>query len=162
MSVLPVDRVSFAFSVFTSLGGNPSFRQEQAKKPQQEYQARRQEWDHYTQICELAGLSFWYVQLEEGLGHPPEMKEFGLSKFKQLCPVIHEDVEKAWNIYREAIEEAKQGRRSPQAYQVPESSMALEGNRPLPISLQVSMSPLAKNQPPEQKRSWLDRLLRRH
>ncbi|HEY4036996.1 MAG TPA: hypothetical protein VGL94_23815 [Ktedonobacteraceae bacterium] len=162
VSLLPTDRVPFAFAVFTLLGGNPSFRQERLNGSQQDYQARRHEWDQHAQLCDLAGLSFWYVQLEEGLGHAPEMKEFGLSKFSQLCPVVNEDVDKAWHIYREAIESAKQGRGRPQLYQVPESSLAPQSNRTLPVSQQVFGAPIVKSQPPEQKRSWLDRLLRRH
>ena len=162
ISILPADRVSFAFAIFTLLGGNPSFRQERLNMAQQDYQVRRHEWDQHAQLCELAGLSFWYVQLEEELGRAPQMKEFGLSKFKQLCPVINEDVDRAWHIYREAIEAAKQGRGRPQLYQAPERSLPPQNHRTLPTSQEVLRAPIAKSPPPEQKRSWLDRLFRRH
>ena len=95
VAILPTDRVTFAFSVFQALGGNPLFRQERAYRPGQDYQAWRQEWDRHAQLSELAGLSFWYIQLEEGLGHAPDMKEFGRSKFTQLCSLVSDDVDEA-------------------------------------------------------------------
>jgi len=162
IAILPTDRVAFAFSVFQSLGGNPWFRQERASKPGQEYQASKQEWDRHVQLSELAGLSFWYIQLEEGLGHPPGMNEFGRSKFTQLCPVVREDVDKAWRVYTEAIEAAKQRRvDSAQIHQAPASMAVSQSDRSLLASQQRPQFPLPQNQPMDQKRSWLDRFFRR-
>jgi hypothetical protein len=108
MAILPADRVAFAFSVFQALGGNPMFRQEKAYKPGQDYQAWRLKWDRNAQLSELADLSFWYIQLEEGLGHPPDLKVFGRGKFAQLFPALSEDIDKAWSVYTKTIEAAKQ------------------------------------------------------
>jgi hypothetical protein len=108
VTILPVDRAAFAFSVFQTLGGNLSFRQEHTYKPQQGYQLWRQEWDRNAQLSELAGLCFWYIQLEEGLGRSPDIKEFGKSKFTQLSSVVSDNVEEAWSVYTDAIEAAKQ------------------------------------------------------
>ncbi|MFL5704029.1 MAG: hypothetical protein ACJ8AG_14515 [Ktedonobacteraceae bacterium] len=161
--ILPTDGVAFAFSVFQALGGNPYFRQEHPHGSGQNYQAWRQEWDRNAQLSELAGLSFWYIQLEEGLGHPPDMKEFGQSKFTQLCTVVSGEADKAWHMYTEVIEAAKRSR-------VPTTPMdqALghhaepQSNSDFVSSQQLlGGAPITKNQPPEQKRSWFDRLFRR-
>src|SRR5205085_11085776 len=51
-------------------------------------------------------LSIKYVQLEEALGRPPEMKEIG-KKFSYRSKVISGDEAEAWSIYKEAVERAK-------------------------------------------------------
>jgi hypothetical protein len=164
VTILPTDRVAFAFSVFQALGGNPLFRQEHAYRPGQDYQAWRQESDRHAHLSELAGLSFWYIQLEEGLEHAPDRKEFGLSKFTRLSQVISEDTDKAWQMYAEAIEAAKQNKipsfqleqsPGPGNMTVSPSEHVLLTSQQLPSSLP------SKDPPPKQKRSWLDRLLRR-
>jgi hypothetical protein len=105
-SILPADRFAFAFSIFRALGGE-AFKQMSMSTPQQDFQARKQEWDRYEKLNELAKSSLWYVQLEEGLGRLPELKEFGLKQFAQLSTVVSDDVDKAWRIYSEAIQAAK-------------------------------------------------------
>jgi len=162
IAILPVDRVAFAFSVFQALGGNPMFRQEQAYKPGQDYQAWRLKWDRNAQLSELADLSFWYIQLEEGLGHPPDLKEFGRGKFAQLCPAVSEDVDKAWSVYTKTIEAAKQSVVSSiQMHQTSGSEADSQRDHNLLLSRQPLQAPIAKSQPPEQKRSWLDRIFRK-
>jgi len=162
VAILPADRVAFAFSVFQALGGNPLFRQERANRPGQDYQAQRQEWDRNAQLSELAGLSFWYIQLVEGLGHPPDLKEFGRSKFTQLCPVVSDDVDEAWRLYTQAIEAAKQSKVP--SVQVSQGSGNLadsQSDNNLLASGQLPQAPIPRSQPPEQKRSWLDRIFRK-
>ncbi len=162
VTILPTDRVAFAFSVFQALGGNPLFRQESTNGPQRDYQVRRQEWDRNVQLSELADLSFWYIQLEEGLGHPPDMKEFGRSKFIQLCPVVSDDIDKAWRVYTEAIEAAKQNSiTSTQLFQTPGGLAGPQSDHAPLASQQLPRLPISQDQPMEQKRSWLDRLFRR-
>ena len=158
VAVLPTDRVAFAFSVFEALGGNPSFRQERAYRPGQDYQAWRQESDRQAQLSELAGLSFWYVQLEEGLGRAPDLTEFGRSKFTQLFPLVSDDLDKAWWVYTEVIESAKQSALfSVQALNIPGRAADLQSGRKLVDSGQPPQIPAAESQPSGQKRSWLER-----
>lgn len=159
VAILPTDRVAFAFSVFQALEGNPSFRQERAHRPGQDYQAWRQESDRQAQLSELAGLSFWYVQLEEGLGRAPDLKEFGRSKFTQLSTLMSDDVDQAWRIYTEAIVAAKQSAVSTiQVFNGPGREADLQSERNLVASRQPPQIAAAGSQPSDQKRSWLDRL----
>lgn len=159
VAILPTDRVTFAFSVFQGLGGNPLFRQERAYRSGQDYQAWRMEWDRQVQLSELAGLSFWYVQLEEGLGHALDLKEFGRSKFTQLCPVLSDDIDGAWRVYTEVIESAKQSAvSSVQALSIPERAVDLQSARTPVASGQPPQIPAVGSQPSDQKHSWFDRL----
>ncbi len=105
-TILPADTYTFAFSIFKALGGE-AFQQMSMSTPQQDFEARKQEWDRYLKLKELAERSVWYVQLEEGLGRLPELKEFGLKQFAQLSTVVIDDIDKAWRIYSEAIQAAK-------------------------------------------------------
>lgn len=158
--ILPSDKVAFAFAVFQVLGGNPFFRQEYPNGSQQGYQVWRKESDRNAQLSRLADLSFWYIQLEEGLGHSPTIKEFGQSKFAQLCPVLSEDIDKAWHIYSEIIAEAKVSSVSSTHSSQPP---ALQTNPQSSLTSQQpsGRAPLEKKQSSEQKRSWFDRLFKR-
>lgn len=49
----------------------------------------------------------WYLQLEEVLGRPPELKEFGVSKLGWLGQEKTQDPEVIWRIYRAAVESTK-------------------------------------------------------
>lgn len=159
VTILPGDRVAFAFAVFQALGGNPSFRQDYPNGPQQDYQAWREKSERNAQISKLADLSFWYIQLEEGLGHPPTLKELGQSKFVRLCSVISEDVDKAWHMYSEIIATAKlRSVASVQNYQPTETPI---GPQNVHVSqLSPDQLPLAEKPSSEQKRSWFDRLFK--
>ena len=55
---------------------------------------------------ELAELGLRYVQLEEALGRPPEMKEIG-EKFIYRSKVLAVDENEAWQLYKQAVERAK-------------------------------------------------------
>jgi hypothetical protein len=55
---------------------------------------------------ELARLAIRYVQLEEALGRPPQLKEFG-EKFAYRSKVLSADLSEAWTIYQEAVRKAK-------------------------------------------------------
>ena len=56
--------------------------------------------DYYRK--ELAELAIRYVQLEEALGRPPEMREIG-DKFLYRSKVLSADEGEAWRIYSEAV-----------------------------------------------------------
>lgn len=163
VALLPGDRVAFAFSIFQALGGNPRFRQEHAYKAGQDYQAWRKESDRNAQLSELAGLSFWYVQLEEGLGQPPDLKVFGRSKFAHLCSVVNDDVDEAWRVYTQAIEAAKRSAISTiQEHLAAKSTVASRSEQQHLASRQPPQTTLARSQPPEQKRSWFARIFQKN
>jgi hypothetical protein len=162
VAILPTDRAAFAFSVFQALRGNPLFRQARAYSLGQDYQTGRQQWDRNAQLSELVGLSFWYIQLEEGLGHTPNVKEFGRSKFTQLCPAVGGNVDEAWRVYMEAIEAAKQSKVfSTLMHQMSEGTIDSQSDHNPVSSGQLPQAPEARSQPSDQKHSWLDRLFRR-
>lgn len=60
--------------------------------------------DYYRK--ELAELAIKFVQLEEALGRPPEMKEIG-EKFLYRFKVLSADESEAWRIYRDAVSTAR-------------------------------------------------------
>jgi hypothetical protein len=131
----------------------------------------------------LAELGLRYVQMEEALGRPPEMKEFG-EKFLNRSKVIAADDSEAWRIYAEAVSHAKNSVREnalikeTQSKTVSDARMGPEGLTgspnlsPRPIeptdttSRQTDMPAIhsetrQQSQQPEKKRSWLERFLDR-
>jgi hypothetical protein len=106
LAILPADRVGFAFTVFKKF--SPSSRQKSPEFSLQDSQIERLANNQYYQLNKLAALSFWYVQLEEALGHTPTLQEFGSSKFGQSSQALHEDINQAWKIFSNAIDAAKQ------------------------------------------------------
>jgi hypothetical protein len=55
----------------------------------------------------LASESLWYLQLEEALGRPPDLKEFGVRRLGWLGQEITQDADEVWRIYAQAVAEAK-------------------------------------------------------
>ena len=133
---------------------------------------------------ELAELGLKYVQIEEALGRPPEMKELG-QKFTYRSKVLASEDGDAWRIYAQAVERAKVEITRPRAGVVgatktaalasppepappaPDQMIAPERLAPPPPSPrkhEVPPGPQEKQQQlegPGKKRSWLDRLLGR-
>ncbi len=139
---------------------------------------------------ELAELGLRYVQLEEALGRPPEMKEMG-EKFTYRSKVLAADESEAWQIYKKAVERAKgkisqhaiRSEAKPVASQtevhVHTRSQAFEETLAHSVLATISPSPTTSSTPvkhetlpspseerqqeeqPKKKRSWLDRLLGR-
>lgn len=130
---------------------------------------------------ELAELGLKYVQLEEALSRPPEVKELG-EKFTYRSKVIATDDEAAWQIYKQAVEQAKveimqgssqgEGVTKPDAppaspkttgppsqRAAPDSAAPPPTRSPKPEALQRPREARPQPEVPEKKRSWLDRLL---
>src|SRR5581483_8074513 len=104
--VMPADRVGFAWSVFKALGGEPFHRQTVvADRDDANEQAEDQQRNHH--LKRLAEEALWYVQLEEALGRPPSLTEFGPSRFERPGRILSEDGEKGWPLYTETIAKAK-------------------------------------------------------
>jgi hypothetical protein len=104
--LLPADREGFVKAVFAALGGTP-FGRQQVVSDQREQTRQNEAYERFKGISGLARNSIWYVQLEEALGRPPELKEFGRSKFEWQAPALHMDIEEAWCRYAAAIGVAK-------------------------------------------------------
>lgn len=127
----------------------------------------------------LAELGLRYVQLEEALGRPPEMKELG-QKFTYRSKVLAADDAEAWRIYRQAVERAKEtisrvgaqavSKASPGTVAAPPALAEPPGRsvtrEPSPATSQRKPDVPRESQQtsaasPEKKQSWLQRLLGR-
>jgi hypothetical protein len=93
--LMPLDRGRFANRVFDGLGGQRFVRRVVVAN-REEGNAQAEEQDRHTKLGWLAEQSLSYVQLEEALGRPPELKEFGTSGFEYRCSVLSTDTEVAW------------------------------------------------------------------
>ena len=102
---MPEDPVNFSWAVFRAMGGeSPPAAPESGgrSEPSQPVDTGR-----YWNLVRLAEESPRYVQLEEALGRPPELREFGKRKFELPGSSLASDIEAAWTIYQEAIAKAK-------------------------------------------------------
>ena len=129
---------------------------------------------------ELAELGLKYVQLEEALGRPPEMKELG-EKFTYRSKVLAADDGEAWETYRQAVESAKLEMARGHANVVGTTETDSPASPKSATPSQTVAPEFASSEPssprkqeaanrqqeaqrhtiPEKKRSWLDRLLGR-
>jgi hypothetical protein len=55
-------------------------------------------------IRSLGAMCVWYVQVREGLGHAPTLKEVGKQRFEWAHAALNEDLEQAWERYAELVE----------------------------------------------------------
>jgi hypothetical protein len=58
-------------------------------------------------IEEIANLGVKYIQMEEGLGRPPEMKDLG-EKFPYYSKAMPGDVEEGWQTFVKAVNDARE------------------------------------------------------
>jgi hypothetical protein len=96
--LMPPDRIKFATQVFEALGGVQAERKN-GFQPRVEPEAAQTERN--IELQSLAEESLHFVQLQEALGRPPNLKEFG--RFDYRSTVLAPDIEQAWNIYAAAI-----------------------------------------------------------
>ncbi|HEU5377896.1 MAG TPA: TerB N-terminal domain-containing protein [Ktedonobacteraceae bacterium] len=59
-------------------------------------------------LNKLAEYSFRYLQLEEILGSPPELKHFNIDNFAKYSSVFSKNVDEAWNVFSKIIRMAEQ------------------------------------------------------
>lgn len=122
VATLPLDKVAFALIVvkeFDVQKDHPS-KAKSAQTSQQLSQAEElvknqfyYRLDRFSPLNKLAEFSFWYVQLEEALGYPPTLSNFGSSKFSKYSELLSSNVEKAWDIFTRSIKAAKQALHAP-------------------------------------------------
>jgi hypothetical protein len=96
--LMPADRLGFAKKVFENLGGHPF---EQHDFPASRVQASVQsgEREKRNRLGWLAEESLRFVQLQEALGRPPSLKEFGSSGFGYEGGALSPDTNEAWATY---------------------------------------------------------------
>ena len=66
--------------------------------------------DRHMKFQWLAEESFRFIQLEEALGRPPSLREFGTRAFESRAPVLAPAIDEAWGKYTRAIEAARRER----------------------------------------------------
>jgi hypothetical protein len=103
VTLLPSDRIGFAKRVFEALGGKP-FERQTLVANRGEGVAQAAEQDRHTKFGWLAEESLRLIQLEEALGRPPELKEFGTSGFEYRSDVFSPDPQQAWANYVAVVE----------------------------------------------------------
>jgi hypothetical protein len=101
------------------------------------------------------------VQLHEVLTRPPTRKEFGYSKFDWLAPVLHSDIDAAWQMYSQIIEHAVENGHAGGTTQGVASKTSEHTSMPIAPATSVHQPMAGPQEPAAKKRSWLDRLLRR-
>jgi hypothetical protein len=96
IQLMPADIVGFAKKLYESLPSQP-FRFPDGKDASS-YRA--------GYIEEIATLGIKYIQLEEGLGRPPELQELG-EKFPYYCKAMPGNLDEAWHTFVRALEDAR-------------------------------------------------------
>lgn len=148
--LMPADKVSFVRRVMEVL---PSLQFEV-------YDGRIS--DDATQNSyrkELAQLAIKYVQLEEALGRPPQLKEIG-EKFAYRSKVLSDDLSQAWSIYETAVRKARIAVGS-EARAMSSIPQLLSDVRSETTTRQLSPQVARPIEKAAEKRSWLDRIFRR-
>lgn len=165
-TLLPKDVPAFVQQVYHHLGGR-TLLQDEWRTASQDVRARQ------SQLEYLARSSMWYTQVEEALGRPPEIKEFGSSKVGGMASALEKDETEAWQMYRRSIEAARSMKivmssreKTPEttAVSLPRELTApsTEHNADADSSVSTTYQESNGNAvEPASKRSWLDRLLRR-
>lgn len=158
---MPVDRAAFVVAVFRALGGKLLERKYVAGTSREaEVQAAEQQ--QHSSLTRLAEESLHYLQLEEALGRPPELVEFGAGKFASAAPALSPEIDTAWTRYRNVIDAARQAVQLP-ALADPSNPVGASSSRQGMI---VGESGPTTNIPDPintaaPKRSWWNRLLGR-
>jgi hypothetical protein len=134
VSLMPSDRAGFARLVFGQLGGRP-FERRIVVANRDEGRAQAEEQDRHDKIAWLAEQSLHFVQLEEALGRPPDLKEFGSPGFEFRSDVVAEEAGTAWSRYASVIEATRVGA------EVPIATSSFDARGPASISPQVEAPP---------------------
>jgi hypothetical protein len=110
--LMPPDKAGFASLVFRRLGGRP-FERRVVVANRDEGRVQAEEQDRYNKLAWLAEQSLHLIQLEEALGRPPELKEFGAPGFEYRSEILHTDSGIAWERYVSVVEAARLGAEAP-------------------------------------------------
>ncbi|BCL83773.1 hypothetical protein ccbrp13_62380 [Ktedonobacteria bacterium brp13] len=109
VAILPLDSAKFVSAVYEALNttNGRAMPRPGAGTIQQFPGTGKFAGATYYNLNKLANLSSWYVQLEEARGSVPTLKDFGTSKFTKWSTTLNDNVDKAWDIFAQAIEAAK-------------------------------------------------------
>lgn len=94
--LMPDDVQAFAERVYERLSGEsydlpPTWKEDPVRR------------ERHNQLFDLAVFAPEYVRVEEALGGPPELKEFGRAKFEHRSASLAPDTDEAWRFYGEAV-----------------------------------------------------------
>jgi hypothetical protein len=163
VTLLATDRIGFAKRVFEALGGKP-FERKTLVANREEGVAQAAEQDRHTKFGWLAEESLRFVQLEEALGRPPELKEFGAAGFEYRSSVLAPDSQEAWSKYVAVMEVARAdpGTRRGDVLSDDRTSTPASSSDPSPL-LRAGSDDAQADNPAEatERRPWLRRLLGR-
>lgn len=160
VSLLPADRFTFARQVFESLGGQP-FERRTFVSDREEGLAQAAQQDRHTKLGWLAEESLRLIQLEEALGRPPELKEFGAAGFEYRSGVLAPDPQEAWTNYLAVVEAARMRLPVEQGDRMSHDEMPTPTPR-LDVSPSVGVGDLdSHTDETAERRPWFRRLLGR-
>ncbi len=107
VALVPVDQHGFAIGVFEALGGKP-FERQIVVASRDEGLAQAEEQQRHYKLGWLAEQSLRFTQLQEGLGRPPELKEFGSPGFEYRSDVVSPDPQAAWALYAAVVKSVRE------------------------------------------------------
>ena len=94
----------FAARVFATIGGTPtSWNTLASTMKDQAREIPDAIWRAHQSRVKLATLSLRYVQVREGLGREPTLKEFGPGSFQYLAPVLDPSLSEKWRLDRVGV-----------------------------------------------------------
>lgn len=100
--LMPTDRRGFALGVFARLGGTP-FEPQTLDASGQDIDAQAAEQNRNAALAWFGGQSLRVIQLEEAMGRPPELKDFGRQAFEWRSVILADDPLEAWERFVAAI-----------------------------------------------------------
>lgn len=101
--LVPSDPDGFATELYEELRGIPSALPPSWKEDPEE----RRVWNDFQN---LASQCVKYLQLQEAIGEPPTISQFGRSQFKYRSAVLSDDVDQAWRRFADAIDTVQASR----------------------------------------------------
>lgn len=109
VKLMPKDQAEYATRVFQLLGGR-DFERPIGIWDSEEAREQNEAQDKQNKILWLAEQCLRFTQLEEALGRPPDLKEFGPSSFEHRSVSLAQDIGSAWKRYRSVVAQARDGR----------------------------------------------------
>jgi hypothetical protein len=100
--LIPVDRRGFALRVFARLGGTP-FDWRSVDPSREDNDARAAEQARNTTLGWFGAQSLRVLQLNEAMGRPPELKDFGRPAFEWRSEILADDPLAAWQRFLAAV-----------------------------------------------------------
>lgn len=106
VALMPVDKAAFASRVFETLGGSRS-QQDRVVADREEANRQSEQAARNNKLGWLAEQSLRLVQLEEAIGSPPALKQFGSSSWDYYSDVLDPDPEVAWERYLAVVSQER-------------------------------------------------------